>query len=170
MRTPLIRALALLCAVFAATSEAQQPSRTPPPPSPARTKVFVAVPTVTLVLVNSLDVDSARAMLFRRALPARGENIILVTEATTPADLVKAIAILNSSRRSWGDVLQQERRAFVTKGNGRAAAKDRNFRRASSDLQRLRTAPVSQVKGVGSHRAVTSSLPRYGARPGSTGQ
>ena len=45
---------------------------------------------------------------------ATPQNYILVTEATTAADLAKAIALLQRARRTTGDALDRGMRAYIT--------------------------------------------------------
>ena len=164
MKRYLTWALVLAVLVLPSVAAAQIPAEAARSSMDQRAKVFVPTPAVTLVLVEDLAVDTARAMILRRPLPARGESVILVTERTTAADLVKAIDVLNHSRWSRGDVIQTEMRAFVSAAQDQPAQRSRNYGPATRDLARLRTAAPVDVGGVGHHRALTVTLPSYAGR------
>ena len=113
--------------------------------------------TVTFVLVPSLRVDSAAAIVVRRAAHAP-QNIVLVTRETQAADLVAALTMLNRSRRSKGDSLTLEMRALIPRANEHQASRSRNYQMAVTNLERLRTAHARPVAGVGTFPAVTATL------------
>ncbi len=119
----------------------------------------------TLMLVDDLGRADARAVVIRRPgdMP---NNIILVTRATTAADLATAATALIQSRHSRGDVVEREIRALIgaaPKGTRPGDAKPRGDnpspvpRHSSSpseglaarDLQRLRRAPAFSIAGIG---------------------
>lgn len=114
----------------------------------------------TLVLVDSLAGPNARAVVIRRpgGLP---NNIILVTRATSAADLAKAVTALAFSRRNKGDSVEREMRTTIVastppaaSGNHRssapptAAKPTRDERRAEADLRRLPLAPAFTIAGI----------------------
>jgi hypothetical protein len=111
----------------------------------------------TLMLVESIDHPTARVLLIRRPGDVPN-NIILVTRSTTPADLAKAVSALITSRRTQGDFVQREMRAFVTP----KAATPRptsSERRAAADLRRLPLHPSFDVEGIGRGPALVIRLP-----------
>jgi len=155
------------------------PSRTPATHglpddrSPARRSPATAVrgtSSVTLVLVPSLPdgAEDARAVVFRRARQ-NPQNVILVTSATTAADLTHAVAALFNSRRGQGDEIDRDlmariapagvapARALPTAQDSAAAGAApptpprRNVVEAERQLSMLRTAPVMYVDGVGAY-------------------
>lgn len=103
---------------------------------------------VVIALVPTLERSDTRALIVREP-DARPQNYILVTEQTTPADLAKAIALLQRARRVTGDVLARGMRAHITPadpGQGRGSA---NLSRAAADLRRLPAADPYLVPGFG---------------------
>jgi hypothetical protein len=121
----------------------------------------------TLMLVESLGYADARAVVVRRPGDAPN-NIILVTRATTPADLAHAASALITSRRSRGDNVDREIRALIgappvdgvpvpdgrrpevaTAKRAAGAPPSRSEQRAAADLARLGAAPVFTIPGVG---------------------
>src|SRR5687768_3579673 len=80
--------------------------------SNARIRTWTDPNIATLMLVESLGYAGARAVVVRRP----GEmpnNIILVTRATTPADLANAASALIISRRNRGERVDREIRALI---------------------------------------------------------
>lgn len=104
--------------------------------------------SIDVMLVRALPDPSARAVVIRRPLRNGSHNIILVSPATSPADLAKAVATLIQSVRSKGATIKQEMRAHVT-----AAASKRtpspDDKRAAEDLRRLTRAQRVSIPGVG---------------------
>ena len=119
--------------------------------------------TVTFVLVQSLGVDTAGAIVVRRPTH-RPQNIILVTRATTAADLVTAVAILDRSRRAKGDSLSLEMRAIIPRANDASSRRSRNYGQAEANLASLRAAGARRIPGVGTYPAVTATLSSRASR------
>lgn len=149
----LIVALAMFPSLAGAQSPPQSSSS-----SAAPSAVAPAPHTVTFVLVPSLEVDTAGTIILRRAVRAP-QNVILVSEKTTPADVVEAIAMLNRSRRSRGDSLTTDMKAITRRGNDAIARSSRSYDSAVRNLERLRIALAIPVDGVGTFPAVTATLP-----------
>lgn len=153
------------------------------PALPAR-----AASSVTLVLVPSLppDADGASAVIMRRA-STNPQNVILVTSATTAADLTTAVAALFNSRRKQGDAIDRDLLALVAPAAVPAAnappaevtdarqlaawdstsarrphqaPKSRSVAEAERQLAMLRTAPSVDVAGVGTYPARVVKLGR----------
>lgn len=139
--------------------------------------------SVTLVLVPSLPpgAEEARAVIMRRARQ-NPQNVILVTSATTAADLTQAVAALFNSRRGQGDDIDRDMlariapahvapretpsgslavdRDSVPPASTPRSTKPRNLVEAERQLSMLRTAPRVTVEGVGSHPARVVRLGR----------
>lgn len=157
-RHALMVALAMLPSLAGAQNRPIPP--TPPAvPGAASASSGAAPSMVTFVLVPSLEVDTAGAIILRRATRAP-QNIILVSPATTPADLVDALAILRRSRQSKGDSLAVDMKAIIQRGNDAAARRSRNYDVAVRNLERLKIALARPVAGVGQYPAVTVRLPQ----------
>ena len=107
----------------------------------------------TILLVDSLDTPSARALVIRRPgdLP---NNIIVVTRATTARELSKAVTAIIASRRSKGDRVDREMRTIITAAASSRSKPSRDETRAATDLRRLRNAPYFAVHGVGRGPAI----------------
>ena len=144
-----------------------RPGITQPGGAARKTRTWTDPAIATRMLVDALGYADARAVVIRRP----GEmpnNIILVTRATTPAELAHAASALIISRRSRGDQVDREIRALIgappvrtipaparrgpVAGGGatrQAGKPSGSARQAASDLQRLRSAPVFTIAGIG---------------------
>ena len=152
--------------------------RSPARQNPARTARGTS--SVTLVLVPSLPpgAEDARAVILRRAR-TNPQNVILVTSATTAADLTQAVAALFNSRHKQGDDIGSDMMARVAPAGARessrrlAPASDsgavtsaprrserRNPDEAARQLAMLRTAPATHVEDVGTYPARVVRLGR----------
>jgi len=156
--------LALFTALLAMATPpmalSQSAARTP------RIRSWADPSIATLMLVDDLGGSDARAVVIRRP----GEmpnNIILVTRATTAAELADAVTALITSRRNRGDQVDREMRALigatpvgtppasVKRGVANAGATKRAATRspseglAANDLKRLRAAPDFAIAGIG---------------------
>ena len=157
MRNTTLQGLILAIAALPSLAAAQNASRPVATPAVPDAVEGASVRTVTFVLVPTLEVDTAGAIVLRRA--TRGpQNVILVSPRTTPADVVTALSMLNRSRRSKGDSLALDMKAIVQRGSEAAARRSRNYEQAELSLQRLRMAHPRAIAGVGRYPAVTLTL------------
>ena len=165
--TPRLALLAcLLCLIVPASSLAQpvaaRGARSAPPEQSIENRASILEswtnPDIaTLMLVDSLERPTARAMVIRRPgeLP---NNIILVTRATTPADLARAVSALIGSRISKGDRVDREIRAFIAPVSESNHKPTRDHLRAAGDLRRLERAPGFAIAGLATGPAVVIRL------------
>ena len=115
----------------------------------------------TLVLVDSIEYPSARALVIRRPGPLPN-NIILVTSATTARELAHAVGALMGSRRSKGDTVDREMRAIVRPLTAGGRKSSRDDARAAADLERVQRAPAFTIPGVATGPAIVIRM-RAGA-------
>ena len=119
----------------------------------------------TVVLVDSLAVADARAIVIRRGGSAPN-NIILVTRTTTPTELSKAVVALDFSRRNQGDKVDREMRTIIRASAETPAARPtRNDQRAARDLRRLENAPPFSIAGVARGPAIVIRMAARVAAP-----
>lgn len=113
----------------------------------------------TVMRVASLDREGARALIIRRP-GTPSSNVILVTAETTPEDLSRAVSALIVSRRTRGEAVAREMRAYIQGSTNRREATapaspgevrvlSANHQRAAADLGRLAAAARGEVAGVG---------------------
>ena len=107
----------------------------------------------TVVLVSTLPDTNARALVIRRPGPLPN-NIILVTTATAPGDLSRAVTALAFSVRNQGDRVTREMRTIIRPSASAKGKPSRDEARATADLARLRSAPVFDIAGVAQGPAV----------------
>jgi hypothetical protein len=107
-----------------------------------------------VIKVARIGKPNTRAVVVRRPQGGRIQDIIVVDNSTTAADLAKAVATLMYSRRSLGNKLPGEIRADVAPAARRTTRITPDERLASRDLARLRNARVVTLPGIGSGRAI----------------
>ena len=139
----------------------------------SRTTITVwADPAIaTLVLVDTLPAPgsaNAGAVLIRRPGDPPN-NIILVTRATAPRDLSKAVTALAFSRRGQGDQVEREMRTAILSAPSTNATPTRDDRRADADLRRVRMAPEFVIPGIARGPAIVvrmadSAVAKRGAK------
>jgi hypothetical protein len=116
---------------------------------------------VAIVLVDELPFPQARAVLIRRK-EMKPQNLVLVTKATAPGDLSRAMATLAASRRKNGDLVKTDMVAPIAEN--RAARESKDYRQAQADLQKLRGRAPRFIDGVGSRPVLFSHLRPSAAR------
>jgi hypothetical protein len=101
---------------------------------------------VVIAKVDDLGHAEARALVLRHPT-ATPQNYILVTPNTTPADVARAVTVLQNSVRVHGNEFAREMRAPV--GAGRERATGENVREAARQLHLLNSASGYQIPGFG---------------------
>jgi hypothetical protein len=119
----------------------------------------------TVMRVASLDKPGARALIVRR--PGNPSvNVILVTTETAPEDLSRAISALMVSRRTRGEAVAKEMRAYIQAttnhrekttpaAGGEVRVLSANHQRAAADLGRLAAARHQTLEGVGRGQVIS---------------
>jgi hypothetical protein len=101
---------------------------------------------VIIAKVDDLGHAEARALVLRHPT-ATPQNYILVTSNTTPADVARAVTVLQNSVRVQGNEFSREMRAPV--GAGREQATGDNVREAARQLRSLNSASGYDIPGFG---------------------
>ena len=148
-----IALLALCVAVVAQTANAGLP-QTPRTPG---AKVLV-------LQVNQLPRPEARAVVIRRPAAPVSHDIILVSSATTSADLARAVATVVFSRRTHGMTVSREMRADIAPVAIRTNTKSDDEKLAERDLLRLQKGKAVTVDGIGRGRAIAITPAQVSAR------
>ncbi len=115
----------------------------------------------TIVQVPDLGAMDRRAVILRRA-GGNPSNVVLVSAATTAADLARAMGALVRSVETRGPQVHNDIRAYVVADPTRAHPLA-NEGRARQDLDRLSKAPVYNIHGIGPGKAITVRLVTGGA-------
>ena len=141
----MMRSIAGLTIVMmgALTSAAAQPTA-------GRTNLPLAI-----IMVDELPFAPAKAVVIRRK-DMKPQNIVLVTNQTSPTDLTRAMAALFKSRLNKGDVVTADMVAPIAASQVGARSKD--YPQAAKDLAALRTARPRFIEGVGSRPVVFSHI------------
>lgn len=153
--------LLISCPAFAAAhSRIGMPADRIALPAADTTQIFLG-------LAERLEHPDARATIIR-PVGAEAPDMILVTSATTPADLQQALQMLLYSRHSFGLTLDRELRAHVPAAAAPNGGSDA-LREAAANLLQLEGAPEIEVPGFGMVRSVfikVVDLPPAGGAPG----
>lgn len=154
--------LLISCPAFAAAhSRIGLPASRIALPAADTTQIFLG-------LAERLEHPDARATIIR-PVGAEAPDMILVTAATTPADLQQAVQMLLHSRHSFGLTLERELRAHVPAAAAPNGNSDSLLREAAAHLLQLEGAPEIEVPGFGMVRSVfirVVDLPPAGGAPG----
>ncbi len=113
--------------------------------------------SATVVMVRSLPPGAS--VVVQRGHGGRARNLILVTEASTAADLASAFSLLRAARERDGEEVDRPLRLIVPSNGLRQALNAEAALRLEEHLGRLRTAPTRPIDGVGTVRSVTVALP-----------
>ena len=108
---------------------------------------------VLLTLAPRLANPGARASIIRPVGPD-APDVIMVTEATTPADLREAIRMLMNARHTFGPIVNREMHAHVPP----ATIVPMDLVEETAYLADLRTAEEIEVPGVGPQRSLFMAL------------